>query len=129
MVSSLADRTVLVTGGNNAVGAAIVRAFARQEARIGLHLLDAAPSAISGVEVGHAFAGRAGAVTVAAEARTHGATVALVPANLADPEGISPLFDAVELALGSVNILVNNAAHFEAVCLAIQYDVTRDEDR
>jgi 3-oxoacyl-[acyl-carrier protein] reductase len=37
----------------------------------------------------------------------------LAPANLADPEAIRPLFDAVESALGPVDILVNNAAHFE----------------
>jgi 3-oxoacyl-[acyl-carrier protein] reductase len=113
MVSSLSDQTILVTGANDGIGAAIVRAFAQQRARIGLHFLDAAPSPIPGVEVGHTFAGRGGAETVAAEARANGAAVVLAPANLADPEAIRPLFDAVESALGPVDILVNNAAHFE----------------
>jgi 3-oxoacyl-[acyl-carrier protein] reductase len=113
MVSSHADRTVLVTGGNSGIGAAIVRAFAREGARIGLHFLDAASAPISGVEIGHTGVGREGAEIVADQARTHGAAVALVPANLADPEAIGPLYDAVESALGAVDILVNNAAHFE----------------
>jgi 3-oxoacyl-[acyl-carrier protein] reductase len=65
------------------------------------------------VQIGHTLAGRAGAESVAAEARVLGASVVLVPANLADPNVIGPLFDSVEDALGPVEVLVNNAAHFE----------------
>jgi 3-oxoacyl-[acyl-carrier protein] reductase len=113
VVHALSEKTVLVTGGNNGIGAAIVRAFARQGARIGLHFLETPPSGIHGVQLGHTFAGRAGADAVAAEARALGVPVALVPADLANPNVIGGLFDAVEAALGPVDILVNNAAHFE----------------
>jgi 3-oxoacyl-[acyl-carrier protein] reductase len=113
MVSSLLDRTVLVTGANNGIGAAIVRAFARQGARIGLHFLEAAAPAVDGVQIGHVFAGREGAKTVARQVQDLGARVVLLPADLADPASIGPLFNAVEAALGPVEILVNNAAHFE----------------
>jgi 3-oxoacyl-[acyl-carrier protein] reductase len=113
MVSSLANRTVLVTGANGGIGAAIVRAFAQRGARIGLHFLELRPPAVNGVQIGHTFAGRAGAESVAAEARALGASVALVPANLADANMIGPLFDSVEEALGPIDVLVNNAAHFE----------------
>ena len=113
MVTSFTDRTVLVTGANNGIGAAIVRAFARQGARIGLHFLETAAPPIEGIQIGHTLVGRAGAEAVAGEVRALGAPVVLIPADLADPEAIAPLFDSVEAALGPVDVLVNNAAHFE----------------
>jgi 3-oxoacyl-[acyl-carrier protein] reductase len=113
MVTSLAKKTVLVTGANSGIGAAIVRAFARHGARIGLHFLETAPLSIEGIQIGATFAGRTGAETVAAEARAFGVPVVLAPADLADPKAIAPLFDAVEEALGPIDVLVNNAAHFE----------------
>lgn len=113
MVNCLQDKTVLVTGANNGIGAAIVRAFASEGARIGLHYLETTPSLIAGVQLGHTFAGRAGAEAVAADVRAFGARVALVPADLAAPDAIAALFDSVEAELGPVDILVNNAAHFE----------------
>jgi 3-oxoacyl-[acyl-carrier protein] reductase len=114
MVTSLANRTVLITGANSGIGAAIVRAFAQRGARIGLHFLEPVPPPVMGVQIGHTLAGRAGAASVAAEARALGASVVVVPANLADPNTIGPLFESVEEALGPVEILVNNAAHFES---------------
>jgi len=113
MVIAFADTTVLITGANNGIGAATVRAFAELGARIGLHFLETARPSIDGVQIGHTFGGRAAAESVAAEARALGASVALAPADLADPEAIGPLFDTVEKALGPVEVLVNNAAHFE----------------
>jgi 3-oxoacyl-[acyl-carrier protein] reductase len=115
MVNTFSGKTVLITGANNGIGAAIVRAFARCTARIGLHYLETAPAVTeSGVHIGHTFAGRAGAEAVAAEGRALGGQVALVPADLGDPRAIAPLFDAVEASLGPVDVLINNAAHFES---------------
>jgi 3-oxoacyl-[acyl-carrier protein] reductase len=113
MVTSFTDKTVLVTGANSGIGAAVVRAFARHGARIGIHFLETSPAVMEGVQIGHTIAGRAGAEAVAAEARAIGASVVLAPADLADPEAAAALFDVVERALGPVEVLVNNAAHFE----------------
>lgn len=113
MVTSLTNRTVLITGANSGIGAAIVHAFAQRGARIGLHFLEPMPLPVNGVQIGHMLTGRAGAESVAAEARAFGASVVLVPANLADAHMIGPLFDSVEKALGPVEVLINNAAHFE----------------
>jgi len=65
----LASRTVLVTGGNSGIGAAAVRAFAAQGARVVLHFLDA-PVVAAGI--GHAVAGRTGAEAIADEVRAAG---------------------------------------------------------
>lgn len=113
MVTTFSNRTVLITGANSGIGAAVVTAFARQGARIGLHFLDEAPLRVEGVHIEHTANGRAGAEVVAAEARAVGAQVALAPADLADPTRARPLFDTIEAALGPVDILVNSAAHFE----------------
>jgi len=72
MVTSLSNRTVLVTGANNGIGAAIVLAFARYGARIGLHFLEHLPGAVPGVQIGHTLDGRAGAKTVSAKAAPSG---------------------------------------------------------
>jgi 3-oxoacyl-[acyl-carrier protein] reductase len=113
MLRLLIDKTVLITGANNGIGAAIARAFAQSGARIGLHYLDVVPPIEAGVQIGHTFAGRTGADTVAADIRACGAAVVLAPGDLAYPRTIVPLFDTVEAALGPVEVLINNAAHFE----------------
>ena len=115
MVTSVLDQTVLVTGVGvpSGIGAAIARAFAQRGARLGLHFLETKPPHVDGIEIDIAFAGRPGAETVASEVRAIGAHAVLMPADLAVPSAIGPLFDAVERALGPIDVLVNNAAHFE----------------
>jgi 3-oxoacyl-[acyl-carrier protein] reductase len=113
MVNSFKGRTALVTGANSGIGAAVVRAFAREGARVGLHFLETVAPHIDGVQIGHTQWGRAGAEAVAQEARAFGAPVMLLPADLAIPGTIPMMFDAVEAQLGAVDILINNAAHFE----------------
>ncbi|MFI7519832.1 SDR family NAD(P)-dependent oxidoreductase [Micromonospora globbae] len=107
----LAGRTVLVTGGAGNIGAAISRAFARQGARVAIHYLAQDPPAPAGTEWAH--------VTPAAEdaerlARELGNGAFAVSADLAAPEAARELIDAVVARAGSVDVLVNNAAHCEA---------------
>jgi len=113
MVNSHSDKVVLVTGANNGIGAAIVRAFAAEGARVALHFLEVRPPDPGGVQIGHIFTGREGAEAVAGEAGARGGRVGIFPADLGEPAAIVALFDAVEASLGPVDVLVNNAAHFE----------------
>jgi NAD(P)-dependent dehydrogenase (short-subunit alcohol dehydrogenase family) len=90
---SLKAATVLVTGGASGIGAAIVRAFAAQDSRIGFVDLDA--------ERGDALA---------AELGRESATVRFEPCDLNDVDALRHAFAALEAALGPAAVLVNNAA-------------------
>lgn len=100
---------MLVTGGAGNIGAAISRAFAAQGARVAVHYLeeesappdDVAPAHVTPpAEQARRLAGEfEGAVAVAADLSTEDAAGALVQ-------------EVVE-RLGSIDVLVNNAAHCE----------------
>ncbi|RIK36610.1 MAG: hypothetical protein DCC55_26830 [Chloroflexi bacterium] len=122
----LAGKIVLITGANNpmGIGAATAMAFAQQDARVFLAYRRIAPEqyGISGAEAAQAtepgfalyHARRAQpADEVVQMIRTAGGQAAAWETDLADPATISPLFDAVEAAFGPVDVLVNNAAHYE----------------
>jgi 3-oxoacyl-[acyl-carrier protein] reductase len=102
----LASRTVLITGGNSGIGAAMVRAFGAQGARVVLHFLD---GPVVTPHIGHSVAGRAAAETLAREVASTGVRVDLVAGDLMDPDIVPRLFDVA----GDVDVLVNNAAHCE----------------
>ncbi len=85
----LTGRAALVTGASGGIGGAIARALHAQGAAVGL----------SGtrVEVLEALAGELGE-------RTH-----VMPCNLSDPEAVAALPGQAEAAMGSLDILINNA--------------------
>ncbi|MFT3974098.1 MAG: SDR family oxidoreductase [Amaricoccus sp.] len=90
---SLRGRTVLVTGGGSGIGAAIVRRFAEQGARVGF--LDVNEPA---------------SIALAAEL---GPSVRFELCDLRDIPALRAAVTRIADALGPVTILVNNAAHDE----------------
>ena len=120
----LQDKVVLVTGANNpvSIGAAIAEAFAAQGAAVFITYLRSRPeefgidaaTAAEATTPGELFyrARNADAPdTVLDRLRKRAVRVGSAEVDLADPEAIPRLFDRVEEALGSVDILINNAAH------------------
>lgn len=106
----LDGRNVLVTGGSGNIGAAISRAFAVQGARVAIHYLAQDPPAPTNTEWAH--------ITPAAEeadklAEELGNGSFAVSADLSEPEAASRLVRDVAARVGTVNVLVNNAAHCE----------------
>ncbi len=91
---SLSGRNVLVTGGASGIGAAIVRAFAAQGAKVGfVDLLEDAGAAL------------------AAELSAGGADVRFLPVDLTDIAALRDAVAAFAAALGPIDVLVNNAAN------------------
>ena len=119
----LEGRSVLITGANHGIGAATAKAFAAQGAKVFLHYLrltsdyanDAEAKSIP--EPGEALY-RAQQMKSADEVvqaiRARGGQAEAWEADLADPENIRKLFDLAEEAFGPVEVLINNAAHWEA---------------
>jgi 3-oxoacyl-[acyl-carrier protein] reductase len=93
----LRDKVVLVTGANNphGIGAGIARAFAMEGAKIFLHYFGQTSS------------------DVLDQVRSYGVPACASEADLSDPAAIPRLFEQAEENLGPVEVLVNNAAHWE----------------
>jgi 3-oxoacyl-[acyl-carrier protein] reductase len=124
--TGLQDKVILITGANNprGIGAATAGAFAREGARVFITYLRLAPEAhgISAVEARAArtpglplYHGlRAGTADEVVRAiRDAGGRVEARECDLTDAEAIPRLFDWVEAVFGPVDVLVNNAAHYE----------------
>jgi D-xylose 1-dehydrogenase len=92
----LAGKVVIVTGGGSGIGEAIVRAFARQNAKVGF--LDINKPASE---------------AVAADLAEKGATVRFEHCDLTDVEALRRSIAAIRAELGPVSVLINNAAHDE----------------
>ena len=92
----LEGKAVLVTGGGSGIGAAIVRAFARQKALVGF------------VDVK-----RAESEALVAELRAGGARVAFAQADITDTAALRAAIAALRAEIGAFAVLVNNAAHDE----------------
>jgi NAD(P)-dependent dehydrogenase (short-subunit alcohol dehydrogenase family) len=91
---SLAGRTVLVTGGASGIGAALVRAFAGEGAKVGF--VDIAKDA-----------GR----SLAEEVDGAGKEALFVPADITDTAALKSAMAEIAARLGPIGVLVNNAAN------------------
>lgn len=122
----LQDKVVLVTGGNNphGIGAATARAFAGQGAAVFIHYFrlpggpsgeetEAEESAERGVPFFLAMQ-RKTADEVVQAIREQGGRADSRECDLADPGAARELLDQAEKNLGPVDVLVNNAADYQA---------------
>jgi 3-oxoacyl-[acyl-carrier protein] reductase len=112
----LAGRVALVTGANHGIGAAIAHVLSEAGADIGVSsfhapLSEAERTLNDGV---YAAARMRDAGEVVRACRSQGVRAIAVPADLSDVSQIEPLFEHLEAALGPVDILVNNAAAWQA---------------
>jgi 3-oxoacyl-[acyl-carrier protein] reductase len=115
----LEDKVVLITGANHGIGAAAVRAFAAQGAKIFInyhrepprfnqYIYDSARAdGIGGPELYEAMQQQS-PENLLAEIRAGGGGAAAFEADLADTTNIPRLFDLCEQQLGPVEILVSN---------------------
>ncbi len=122
----LKGKVVLITGANNpmGIGAATARAFAREGALIfitylrlspekfGLNPLEVQSATTPGLPFYHALRTKTADEAIQS-IRTAGGRAESREADLSDPGMVPQLFDWVEASLGPVDILVNNAAHYE----------------
>jgi len=88
----LKDKVALITGAGRGIGRALARALAAAGAAVAANDID--PK---------------GAAAVAAELEAAGHRAAAFPADVADPEAVTALVDAVLAHWGRLDILVNNA--------------------
>jgi NAD(P)-dependent dehydrogenase (short-subunit alcohol dehydrogenase family) len=94
----LRERVAMVTGGGNGIGAAIARAFAREEARVAILEVDAP----AGEQVADEIA------------RTRREAFA-VPCDVTVPEAVREAVATVTARWGRVDVLVNNAGWFPGI--------------
>ena len=110
----LAGRVALVTGANHGIGAATAAALAGLGADVAVTYLRTPPATEPGDDPGrpsaYAEQRRQGAEATVEAVEAAGASALAIEADLADPTTPARLFDAVEAALGPVEILVNNAS-------------------
>ena len=98
----LAGKVVLITGGASGIGAAFVRAFAAQRARVAFLDIDAE----SGEALVKEIAGASGPAPL------------FVPCDLLDIDALRTAMTAVHSKLGDAAVLVNNAANDQRQVLA-----------
>jgi 3-oxoacyl-[acyl-carrier protein] reductase len=121
----LRNKVVLITGANNpyGIGAGIARAFGAQGAKVFLHYLRqteasslenrAAEADTPGESFYHAQQAKS-ADEVLTEIRQMGVAAEAWEADLADVSLIPLVYDHAENRLGPVEVVVNNAAYWEA---------------
>ena len=124
--TGLKDKVVLITGANNplGIGAATARAFAHEGTLVFISYLRLSPEQFGistanaqqatepGLPFYHALRIRT-ADEVVDTIQAEGGRAEAREADLTDPEIVSELFNWVGDSFGSVDILVNDAAHYE----------------
>lgn len=93
MELDLKGKRVLVTGGNSGLGAAMVRAFAREGAHVAINYVSRPEEAQA----------------LVAEVAVGGGTAFAHEADVSDAEAVAAMFGALDVAWGGIDILVNNA--------------------
>ncbi len=120
----LTDKVVLVTGGNNphGIGAATARAFAQQGTAVFIHYFcytaeltetECDESDTPGLPFYLKMQAKS-AEEVVREIRKQGGRAECWACDLSEADRIPELFDFAEKAFGPVDVLVNNAADYEA---------------
>jgi NAD(P)-dependent dehydrogenase (short-subunit alcohol dehydrogenase family) len=89
----LTDKRVLVTGGNSGLGAAIVRAFAAERARVAINYV-VHPEITD---------------QMTAELKPGAGDVIGVQADISKPADVAAMFQKIDAAWGGVDVLINNA--------------------
>ncbi|MFN8531909.1 MAG: SDR family oxidoreductase [Anaerolineae bacterium] len=119
----LQGKVALITGANNprGIGAAVARALAAQGTAVFLTYkrgtpVDPPASAEEAKGGAHTYAYHSSlsAESIVESIHASGGRAAAAELDLTDPAAIAPLFDHIEAALGSVDIVINNAAHSTA---------------
>jgi 3-oxoacyl-[acyl-carrier protein] reductase len=125
--TGLKDKVVLITGANNplGIGAATARAFAREGARVAITYLrlppephgflanEAQQATAPGLAYYHGQRMKT-ADNLLGTIRTGGGQAEALEMDITDSTNIPQLYDWAEKVLGPVDVLVNNAAHYEA---------------
>ncbi|SEV89676.1 glucose 1-dehydrogenase [Luteibacter sp. 329MFSha] len=100
-MSKLKDKVVLVTGASKGIGAGIARAMAEEGAAVAVHYGSSASDAKRVVDDIVAAGGRAQAFQ----------------ADMSRPDEVRKLFAEARAALGTIDVLVNNAGIYEFAAL------------
>src|SRR5580698_5975687 len=103
----LTGKRVLVTGGNSGLGAAMVRAFAAEHARVAINYVVHPEQSAQ----------------LAGELRAAGAEVLELAADVTQPSDVAAMFQKLDGAWGGLDVLVNNAGIDGARAMAWEADV------